>query len=238
MGLAAQATYWSAVDLHKAVMSNICDALDRPPQGMHPEETTALAAKADLLATGVAVDEHAKVTIENEGSKMYEESPWAADKRVAEIVRQAPVQSAENVPPKSLARDMAFAMLQSRILPAAEAVQAAKPHHEMPPEHQAIMLGAGGPGTGTGWTAMHKSAAELAQMRNGGWPRRCDSVQRQTRARAPRVQRRGHVRAVSGDAFVPFFFCCKYGRARNRPHRAVQWAMRTWSAMSLSSTIG
>ena len=167
MGFAAQATYWSAVDLHKAVMSNICDALDRPPQGMHPEETTALAAKADLLATGVAVDEYAKVTIENEGSKMYEASPWAADKRVAEIVRQAPVQSAENVPPKSLARDMAFAMLQSRILPAAEAVQAAKPHHEMPPEHQAVTLGAGGPGTGTGWTAMHKSAAELAQ--NAQW---------------------------------------------------------------------
>ena len=144
MDFAAQATYWSAVDLHKAVMSNICDALDRPPQGMHPEETTALAAKADLQATGVAVDEYAKVTIENEGSKMYEASPWAADKRVAEIVRPAPVQSAENVPPKSLARDMAFSKLQSRILPAAEAVQAAKPHHEMPPEHQAIMLGAGG----------------------------------------------------------------------------------------------
>ena len=39
MGFAAQATYWSAVDLHKAVMTSICEALNRP------QETTALAAK-------------------------------------------------------------------------------------------------------------------------------------------------------------------------------------------------
>ena len=131
MGYAAQATYWSAVDLHKAVMPNICDALWRPLRGSHPEDATALAAKADLLAAGVAVDEYAKVTIENEASKLYEASPWAADKRAAEIVRPALVQSADNVPPKSLARDMAFAQLQSRIL-----VQAAKLHSEMPPEQQ------------------------------------------------------------------------------------------------------
>ena len=42
-----------------------------------------------------------------------------------------------------LARDMAFAKLQSRILSAAEAVQAAKLHHDMPPEQQANMLSAG-----------------------------------------------------------------------------------------------
>ena len=61
---------------------------------------------------------------------------------------------------------MAFAKLQSRILSAAEAVQAAKLHGDMPPEQQAIMLSAGGPGTGTGtrWTAMHKSA-QAAQWR-------------------------------------------------------------------------
>ena len=49
MGFAAQATYWSAVNLHKAVMTTICGALGRPLQGAHPEEVTALAAKADLL---------------------------------------------------------------------------------------------------------------------------------------------------------------------------------------------
>ena len=51
------------------------------------------------------------------------------DKRAAEIVRP---------PPTSLARDMVFAKLQSRILSAAEAVQAAKLRSEMLPEQQAI----------------------------------------------------------------------------------------------------
>ena len=105
--------------------------------------------------------------IDNEASKVYEESPGAADKRAAEIVRPAPVQSTDNVPPKSLARDMVFAKLQSRILAAAEAVQAAKLHSAMSPAQQAIMLSAGLPGTGTCWTAMHKSPTELAQ--NAQW---------------------------------------------------------------------
>ena len=73
------------------------------------------------------------------------------------------MQAADSVPPKSLARDMAFAKLQSRRLSAAEAVQAAKLHSEMLPEQQAVMLNAGGPGSGTCWTAMHKSPIELAQ---------------------------------------------------------------------------
>ena len=167
MGFAAQATYWSAVDLHKAVMTNICQALNRPIREMHPEIAAALAAKTDLLLSGVAVDEHAKVTIENEAGKLFEASPWAADKRGAEIVRLAPVQMADRVPPKSLARDMAFAKLQSRIHSAVEAVQAAKLHSEMLPEQQATMLSAGGPGTGTSWTAMHTSPTELPQ--NAQW---------------------------------------------------------------------
>ena len=130
MGYAAQATYWSAVDLHKAVMTNICEALNRPIREPRHEEATAL----------VAVDEYGRVMIENEASKLHEASPWAADTRAAEIVRPAPVQASDSVPPKSLARDMAFAKLQSRVLSAAEAVQAAKLHSEMPPEQQAIML--------------------------------------------------------------------------------------------------
>ena len=110
---------------NKAVLTN------RPTREMHPEIAAALSAKTDLLLSGVAVDEHAKVTIENEAGKLYEASPWAADKRAAEIVRPAPVQMADRVPPKSLARDMAFAKLQSRTLSVAEAVQAAKLHSEM-----------------------------------------------------------------------------------------------------------
>ena len=163
IGFAAQATYWSAVDLHKAFKPIICEALDRPLQGIHPEEATALAAKADLLMAGAAVDDYARVMAETDASKVCEASPWAADKGAAEIVRPAPVQSADNVPPKSLARDMVFARLHSRILAAVEAVQAGKLHSEMPLEQQAIMLSEGGPGTGTCWTAMHKSPTELAQ---------------------------------------------------------------------------
>ena len=136
MGFAAHATYCSAVDLHKAVMTTICEALGRPL-----EEVTAVAAKADLLMAGVAVDDYAKVMVEHEASLVNEANPWAAYKRAAEIVRPAPVQSADWVPPKSQAEDMAFAKLQ--------AVQAAKLHSDMPPVQQAIMLSAGGPGTGT-----------------------------------------------------------------------------------------
>ena len=124
-------------------MTNICEALNRPIREPHPEVASAPAAKTDLLLSGVAVDELARVAIENEASKLYEASPWAADKRAAEVVRPTLVQTADRVPPKSLAWDMAFAKLQSRILSAAEVVQAAKLHSEMLPEQQAIMLSAG-----------------------------------------------------------------------------------------------
>ena len=95
------------------------------------EEVMALAAEADLLTARVAADDHAKVMVEHGASLVYEASPWAVDKRTAEIVRPALVQSADWDPPKSLARDMAFAKLQSRILSAAEAVQAAKLHGDL-----------------------------------------------------------------------------------------------------------
>ena len=102
-----------------------------------------------------------------------------------------------NVPPKSLARDVAFAKLQSRILAAVEAVQAAKLHSDMPPEQQAIMLSAGGPGTC--WTAMHKSPTELAQEEGHGATAQCNA------GRSPALhvcsaerQGWGHVRAISG----------------------------------------
>ena len=64
----AQRTWWSAVDLHKAAMTTICEALGRPLQGAHPEEMTALAAKADLLMARVAVGDHAKVRGKSVGS--------------------------------------------------------------------------------------------------------------------------------------------------------------------------
>ena len=183
------------------------------------------------------------MTIENEASKLCKASPWAADKRVAEVVRPAPAQTADRVPLESLARDMAFAKLQSGILSAAEAVQAAKLHSEMQ-EQQAIVLSAGGPGTGTCWTAMHKLPRELAQtaqwrmaaaLRLGATP---DAGPRSTCA-----LRKGNDGDMCEQCLATYPFhpiCCRYGGARNRPHRAVQHtlqeAMRTWSAMSLSST--
>ena len=183
MGYAAQATCWSAFDLQRAVMSDICVALNRPLREPHLEVATALIAKTDLLLSGFPVEEHARVTIENEASKLSEASPWAADKRAAEIVRPAPVQTADRVLPKSLARDMACAKLQSRILTAAEAVQAAKLHSEILPEQQAIMLSACGLGTCTCLTAIQN----WHSVCNGGWQRHCDSARHQMQARAPRV---------------------------------------------------
>ena len=76
MGFTAQATYWSAVDLRKAVMQRICEASNRPVHEPHPDVANALAAKVDLLLSGVAVDEHAGVAVENEAIKAYEASPW------------------------------------------------------------------------------------------------------------------------------------------------------------------
>ena len=83
-------------------MTNICEALNRPMREVHPEIAAAMAAKADLLVSGVAVDEHARVAIENEASKLYEASPRAADKRAAETVCPAHVQTADKVPERQL----------------------------------------------------------------------------------------------------------------------------------------
>ena len=114
MGFAAQATYWSAVDMHRTVMPRICEALNRPIREPHPDVASAMAAKVDLLLSGVAVDTHATVAIEIEAGKLYDSSPWVVDRRAAEIIRPAPVQTDERVPPKSLARDMAFAKHYNR----------------------------------------------------------------------------------------------------------------------------
>ena len=118
-----------------------------------------------------------------------------------------------NVPPKSLARDVAFAKLQSRILAAVEAVQAAKLHSDMPPDQQAIMLSAGGPGTC--WTAMHKSPTELAQ--NARWRKATALRLSATPDAAPRstcALRKGNdgdmcEQSLAEHPFHPL--CCKYG---------------------------
>ena len=252
MGFAAQATYWSAVDSHRAVMPRICEALNRPIREPHLDVANAMVAKVDLLLSGIAVDVHARVAVENEACKVYEASPWVGDRRAVEIVRPATVQTDEWVPPKSLARDIAFAKLQSRFLSAAVAVQAAKLHAELPPEQQAIMLSAGGPGTGTSWTAMHKSPTELAQ--NAQWRMATALRLGATPGAGPRSvcalrqDRDGHVweQSLATHPFHPF--CCKYGgaepdhteqsNARYADSSSRQGAMRISNDMSRSFLIG
>ena len=56
-------------------MTNVCEALNRPKREPHPEVATAVAAKTDLLLSGVPVDEHVRETIENEASKLCEAEP-------------------------------------------------------------------------------------------------------------------------------------------------------------------
>ena len=240
-GFAAQATYWSAVVLHKAVMTNICEALSRPIREPHPGIAAALAAKTDLLLSGFAVDEHARVTIENEASKLDRFAP-------------APVQTADRVSPKSLVRDMAFAKLQSRILSVAEALQSAKLHSEILSEQQAITLSAGGlalASAGRPCTShrqnchMEDGHGVTAWCYAGRWP--------VIYVCSEEGQRWGHVRAVSGDASVPLFLLQEWESQKQaaprspvysaQAHRAGrtssrQEAMRTWSAMSLSSMNG
>ena len=109
LGFAAQATYWSAVELHKAIMSNMCSSLHSQHSERHLEETLALAAKTALLTNGVAVDDHAVVQLECDARKVLESSPCAGDKEAAEVIRPAPVQATDHVPPKSVARDMPYA---------------------------------------------------------------------------------------------------------------------------------
>ena len=130
------------------------EALNRPVREVHPEIAAALAAKTDLLLSGVAVDDHANVAIE----------------RGRQDVRGKPVgggqASCGDCPPGSCARWLTESRRKAwrgtwrspscnrGYLSAAEAVQAAKLHSEMLPEQQAIMLGAGGPGTGTSWDGL------------------------------------------------------------------------------------
>ena len=94
--------------MHKAAMPRICEALNRPIREAHLDVAYALAAKTDLLLSGVAVDEYAKFMIDTESNKLYEASPWVFDKRAAEVVRPAPVQMEDRIPAKELGERHGF----------------------------------------------------------------------------------------------------------------------------------
>ena len=162
------------------------------------------------------------------------------------------MQAADSAPPKSLARGTAFAKLQSSILSAAEAVQAAKLHSEMLPELVAIMLSAGGPGAGTCWTAMHKSPTDLAQ--NAQWRMATASRQGATPDAGPRstcALRKGNdgdmcEPSLATHPFHPVLLPAGEPEADRTAQSSTpragslsrQGATRTWSAMSLSSATG
>ena len=92
------------------------------------------------------------------------------------------------------------------------------------------MLSAGGPGTGTCWTAMHKSPTEPPQ--NAQWRmvtalRLCAASDAGPRSTcALRKGNDGDMCEQSLATHPCKPFCGKYGRARTRPHRAVQCTLR------------
>ena len=88
LGFAAQATFWSVVDLNLAVMPRTCEALGRPFVGHHPD--------CELLAV-VAVDLKANVQMEHEARTVYDQRPWAQDKAYADAV-VGPIQTDDVVP--------------------------------------------------------------------------------------------------------------------------------------------
>ena len=197
MGHAAQATYQSAVDLHKAVMSNICAALNRPLREPHPEEATALVAKADLLVSGVAVDQYARVMVQNEASKLYE----ALRRSSARILCRrltASRRRARNGTWRLQSYHRGFCPQRKRCKVRSYTVkclQNSRPSCSV--QGDRALARAGRPCT--------NRRQNWHRMRSGGWPRRCDLVLRPMLDHARRV--------LCGKAAVPPFhlFCCKYG---------------------------
>ena len=142
MGFTGQATFWLAADLHVAVMPRICDALGRLIVSQHPDSCTGPGGE------NVAVDLKVSVQLEKDASTTYTESPWAQDMSADIVVSQAPIQSVELVPPRSVARRQpspGCCHALSRILSAVEAAQAGL-YRALDPEQQTIMLSAAGPG--------------------------------------------------------------------------------------------
>ena len=128
---------------------------------------------------------------------------------------------------------MAFAKLQSRILSAAEAVHAAKLHGDMHPEQQnnrpscLVMADLALARAERPCTNHPQNFAQNAQwrmataLRIGATP---DAGPRSTCA-----LRKGNDGDVCEQSLAEHFFhpfCCQYGGARTRPHRAVQHTLR------------
>ena len=216
MRVAAQATYWSAV------VPNVCGALNRPLWEGQLEATTALAAKADLLTAGVAVDEYARVLFENDASKVHDTSPWAADQQVTEVIRPAPVWL-------TLSRRRVWLgtwLLQShnggscllrkrcRLQNCTTSCsQSSKLSCSMPRDRALARVG----------QPCTSPRQRCERTRNGGWLRRCGSARRLMQDHAPRVlcaKATTETCASSRRSTRFTLFAAREG-VRARPHRAV-----------------
>ena len=115
LSTARRETFWRAALEVKGNQhsSGICNSktLDGPERDTDTE-----------TETGTAVDRRARVQIECQAKKAQEASPWNENKDVGDVVRPAPVQTGDRVPLESVAAEVAFSKLQSRILSVAETV--------------------------------------------------------------------------------------------------------------------
>ena len=93
-----QRTTWKT-----AVLPKLCEQL-RYLQEEHLDERAANDAKGAPLLSCVAGDKQSRVQTESEAKKACEASPWNEDKDVGDVVRLAPTQMGDRVPPKSVAR--------------------------------------------------------------------------------------------------------------------------------------
>ena len=201
----------------------------------------------------------AKVQVEREARKPYVSSLWNKDKDVGDMFRPSPVQTGDSVPPNSVARDMAVARLQFRMLAVPEALQAVKLCNEMALKLQAMMLCAGGQGTGTTGTVMRTCPSGLVQsaqwrtatllilgMLPDAGPRATCSLRRSDDADMCEQWLARHLeQSLAGTSCHAFW--SKYGRARDRTalchlpcanSSPSQGGVLPWSDMSLGCKLG
>ena len=113
----------------------------------HPELRAGTVARGTMLAKGVAYAPATAVQFEQAAKQNHVEGPRNQDKETQDVMKLAPTQTGDSVPPKSIVRHMAFAKLHSRILAVAEATHAVALHNTMELDQQTTTL--------SGWEAWH-----------------------------------------------------------------------------------
>ena len=145
---------------------------------------------------------------------VYGTRPSAADKEAAEVIRPAPVQVADTVPPKSLAQDMANAKSQSRTWQlrkqcrlqncTTSCPQSSKPSCSILGDWALARVG----------QPCTSPRQRCYRTSNGGWLQHCVCLAQRQRLR--------HVRAVAGEAPVtPFLLQIRRSQGQTAPSSAV-----------------